>query len=318
MAQDDTAEWSAPGRYVELRTGAVAHYVEAGPADGPPVMLLHGGLPGSSGAAGWRFMLPALGAAGFHVVAPDRPGFGRADTRPEHRPTRGVLSWGAFVRDFADALGWDRFSLGGNSQGAQSAAYFAVQNPERVERLALIACGGFNPTFDITPDQLLPGVPFPVWDGTEESMRDMLTTIVFRTEALSDDLVRMRNESALAQRESLAAASAWNARALADPGIGQAHRLLGHLDRLTVPIIYLYGRQDVLSPVENAYLQEDLLPNVQFLYPDQCGHQAQTDQPELLNTAFAEFFAEGSLTRETADRAGISTRRPELPWAVRG
>lgn len=317
MTQDADDRWWAPGRYVELRTGAVAHYVEAGPADGPRVMLLHGGLPGSSGAAGWRFMLPALGAAGFHVVAPDRPGFGRADTRPEHHPLRGFLSWSEFVRDFADALGWDSFSIGGNSQGAQTAAYFAVHNPERVERLALIACGGFNPTFDIAREQLLPGVPFPVWDGTEASMRDMLTTIVFRTEALSDDLVRMRNESALAQRESLAAASAWNARALTDPQIGQAHRLIGHLDRLTIPIVYLYGRQDVLSPVENAYLQEDLLPNVQFLYPDRCGHQAQTDQPELLNAAFAELFAEGSLTRATADAAGISRRRPELPWAVR-
>ncbi len=317
MTQHGEGAWSAPGSYVELRTGARAHYVEAGPAEGPPVMLLHGGLPGSSGAAGWRFMIPALADAGFHVVAPDRPGFGRADTRPEHWPVRGFLSWGEYVRDLADALGWDRFSIGGNSQGAQTAAYFTVQNPERVERLALIACGGFNPTFDIDPSQLVPGVPFPQWDGTEESMRSMLTTIVFRTEALSDDLVRMRNESALAQRESLAAASAWNARAIADPQIGQAHRLLGHLDRLTIPIVYLYGRQDVLSPVENAYLQEDLLPNVQFLYPDQCGHQAQTDQPELLNAAFAEFFAEGSLTRATADRAGISTRRPELPGIVR-
>lgn len=312
-----TADWTAPGTFVELRSEARAHYVEAGPSDGEPVMLLHGGLPGSSGGAGWRFMLPALADAGFRVIAPDRPGFGRADTRPEHWPRRGFLSWAEFVRDLADALGLDTFQLGGNSQGAQTAAYVAVQNPERVRRLALIACGGFNPTFGITRDQLLPGVPFPQWDGTEESMRDMLMTIVHRKEALSDDLVRMRTEAALAQRDSLAAASAWNARALADPQYAQAHHLLGHLDRLTIPIVYLYGRQDVLSPVENAYLQEDLLPNVQFLYPDDCGHQGQTDQPDLFNTVFEEFFAEGSLTRATADSASISTRRPELSWAVR-
>lgn len=318
MTQDAAGAWTAPGRYVELRSGAQAHWVEAGPADGTPLVLLHGGLPGSSGAAGWRFMLPALAAEGFRVIAPDRPGFGRADTRPEHRPTRGFLSWAEFTREFVDALGLGVFSLAGNSQGAQTAAYFTVQNPERVDRLALIACGGFNPTFDIRPEQLLPGVPFPVWDGTEESMRDMLMTIVHRKEALSDDLVRLRNESALAQRESLAAASAWNARALADPSSGQAHRLLGHLDRLTIPTVYLYGRQDVLSPVENAYLQEDLLPLVQFLYPDECGHQGQTDQPEMFHRVFAEFFTDGSLTRATADWAGISTRRPEQPWAVRG
>ena len=61
-------DWSAEGSYVELHTGARAHFVEAGPADGPAVVLLHGGLPGSSGAAGWRFMLPALAAQGFRVI----------------------------------------------------------------------------------------------------------------------------------------------------------------------------------------------------------------------------------------------------------
>lgn len=314
----ETADWTAPGTYVELRTGAWAHVVEAGPSDGPPVMLLHGGLPGSSGGAGWRFMIPVLADAGFRVLAPDRPGFGRADTRPEHWPKRGFLSWAEYVRDLADALDLDTFHLGGNSQGAQTAAYFAVQNPERVRTLALIACGGFNPTFGIRPEQLVPGVPFPQWDGTEESMRDMLMTIVHRKEALSDDLVRMRTGAALAQRESLAAASAWNARALTDPMYAQAHHLLGRLDRLTVPITYIYGRQDVLSPVENAYLQEDLLPNVQFFYPDDCGHQAQTDQPDIVNAVFVELFTHGSLSRATADAAQISTRREVLPWAVRG
>lgn len=304
------------GQYVDLASGARAFYVAAGPVDGPPVVLLHGGLPGSSGYAGWRFMLPALAAEGFRVYAPDRPGFGRADVRKEHWPARGFLSWAAFVKEFADALGLDRFQIAGNSQGAQTGAYFTVQNPERVERLGLIACGGFNPTLDIPADALTPGIAWPAWTGSEESMRQMMTAIVHREESITDDLVALRNADALTQREAFAAAGEWNARALADPQIGQAHRLRGHLDALTIPVIYLYGRQDVLSPVENAHLQEDLLPNVQFLYPDDCGHQGQTDQPEMFNTVFTEFFRTGQLTTETAEWAGISTRRPVLPWVL--
>lgn len=307
----------AQSRFVELRSGARAHYVFAGPQDGPAVVLLHGGLPGSSGAAGFRFMIPALASAGFRVYAPDRPGFGQADTRPEHWPVRGFLSWTEFVEDFVDAVGLGRFSLGGNSQGTQTGAYYAVRNPERVERMVLVACGGLNPALDIPAEQVRAGVPFPQWDGSPQSMREMLTSIVYRTEALDDDLIAQRNDAALVQRESFAAAVAWNARALADPGYGQAHRLTGHLDRLTIPMIYLYGHQDVLGPVENAYLQEDRLPNVQFLYPDECGHQGQTDQPEMFNQVFTEFFRDGGLSRETATWAGISTRRPELPWIVR-
>ena len=53
-------------RWVRLASGAKAHYMTSG-TTGPAVLLLHGGLPGSSGTAGWRFMAPFLGANGFRV-----------------------------------------------------------------------------------------------------------------------------------------------------------------------------------------------------------------------------------------------------------
>lgn len=287
-----------------------------GPEDGSPVILLHGGLPGSSGPAGWRFMLPALAERGLRVYAPDRPGFGLADTREKYWPKRGFLSWSTFVGDFADALGLDTFQLGGNSQGAHTAVFYTVANPERVTSLALIACGQWNPDLEIPVDALAPGITAPAWTGSEESMRDMMTTIIHRKETITDALIANRNANAVLQKESLAAASAWNARALTEPQIGQAHRLRDRFERLTIPIIYLYGRQDVLSPVENAYLQEDILTNVQFFYPDECGHQGQTDQPELFNDVFGEFLTTGHVPADLATAAGISRRRPVLPWVL--
>jgi 2-hydroxy-6-oxonona-2,4-dienedioate hydrolase len=88
------------------------------------------------------------------------------------------------------------------------------------------------------------------------------------------------------------------------------------MDTTDIPGIYLYGRQDVLGPVENAYNQEDTLPNIQLLYPDECGHQGQTDQPNMFNQVFWEFFRDGKVSRKTADWAGISQRRPEIPSIV--
>jgi hypothetical protein len=67
-----------------------------------------------------------------------------------------------------------------------------------------------------------------------------------------------------------------------------------------------------MGPVENAYLQEDVLPNVQVFYPDDCGHQGQTDQPEMFNAVFTEFFTNGQVSRKTAEWAGVSGRRPVL------
>jgi 2-hydroxy-6-oxonona-2,4-dienedioate hydrolase len=55
---------------------------------------------------------------------------------------------------------------------------------------------------------------------------------------------------------------------------------------------------------------------VQFFYPEDTGHQGQTDQPDLFNQVFLEFFRAGSVTRQTADAAGISKRRPELAHLV--
>jgi pimeloyl-ACP methyl ester carboxylesterase len=90
----------------------------------------------------------------------------------------------------------------------------------------------------------------------------------------------------------------------------------GRFDKMTIPGIYLYGRQDVLIPVEGGYMQEDVLPNVQFFYPDETGHQGQTDQPDLFNQVFLEFFRDGKVSWETAQAAGISERRPPNPDLV--
>lgn len=283
MATESTEVVGAPGvesAYIELKSGAKAHYMVAGEEGAPPVILLHGGLPGSSGSAGWRFMLPALAAAGLRAYAPDRPGFGEADTREQHWPKRGYLSWVEFVDEFADALGLDTFGIAGNSEGAQTSIYYAINHPERVERMALIACSRINP-----------------WLGI-------------------DALIQHRTDAALRQKDAYATSTAWNAKAAEDPNLGQMLKLTGRLDALTIPATYLYGRQDVLSPVENAYFQEDLLPNIQFFYPDECGHQGQTDQPEMFNQVFAEFFTEGRVTAKTAEWAGISTRRPRLEGVV--
>jgi 2-hydroxy-6-oxonona-2,4-dienedioate hydrolase len=318
MALSNEGLMEVPGvrsGWVQLRSGARAHYSAAGDS-GPALVLLHGGIPGSSGMAGWRFMLPFLGERGFRVFAPDRPGFGLADTRPEHWPTRGWMSWVDFVEEFANALCLDEFFLAGNSNGAQCSAYYTVNHPERVPRLGLIATGGFSSSLGIDSSLLKRGMRIPPFEGTKESMKEAMSSIIYRKEAVSDQLLEMRTRSAIAQQESFAAAGAWNRRAGEDPNLKQLLNLKGRLDVLTTPTIYLFGKNDVLNPVENAYLQEHALPNIQFFYPEECGHQGQTDQPEMFNQVFLEFFRDGRVSRKTADWAGVSTRRPEIPTLV--
>jgi len=301
-------------RWVRLADGSIAHYTTSGET-GPAVILLHGGLPGSSGTAGWRFMAPVLGAAGFRVFCPDRPGFGHADTRPAHYPTMGWKSQVDFVNNFADALCLDKFHLSGNSMGCMTSAYYAVNHPERLLSVAFIA-GGIGDQNEAprvapkdgkhTPKPEFQNTPFT---GTEDSMRDLMAGIIYEAKTIWPELIAMRTKSALNQAGSLKAWQDSNTRLAEDPNYLQWLSTKGRINKLTVPMIYLHGQQDVFSVVENGFNQEDVLPNAQFFYPNECGHQGQTDQPDMFNQVFLEFFRDGKVSWKTAQWAGVSRRR---------
>jgi pimeloyl-ACP methyl ester carboxylesterase len=128
----------------------------------------------------------------------------------------------------------------------------------------------------------------------------------------------MRTRAAILQKDSIKAYHAGSDAISKDANLAQVQVAKGRLEQLTHPRILLWGANDVLNPVENAYLQEDVTPFIQYFYPTECGHQGQTDRPDLFNQVFLEFFRDGMLSRETAEAAGISRRRPELPGVVKG
>jgi pimeloyl-ACP methyl ester carboxylesterase len=299
-------------RYVRLASGARAHYMTAGDT-GPYVVLLHGGIPGSSGVAGWRFMAPFLAEHGFRVFCPDQPGFGLSDARREHWPIHGIYSHVEFLHQFADALCLDEFFLAGNSMGCIVTTHYVTAHPDRVKRFACIAGGiGDHDPLDLAKPRQAIG-----WNGTPEMMRAMMKMITCREEAISDELIEMRVN--FADRNNDAWQSFWDAFALGgmakDLEIALSTR--ERINRLSVPGVYLYGLDDEILPAEKiGFRQEDMLPQVQFFYPENCGHQGQSDQPELFNQLFLEFFRDGRVSRGTADRAGVSKRRAEIPVLV--
>jgi 2-hydroxy-6-oxonona-2,4-dienedioate hydrolase len=226
------------------------------------------------------------------------------------------MSYVDFVEQFANALCLGDFSLSGNSNGAQCSIYYAVHHPERVKRMALIATGGIGNAAGVDTSQVRRGIQVPSFDGSEESMQAAVESIIYRKGAIDADLLTMRTKAANLQKDSMPAANNFNRKAAEDPNIKQLLNLKGRLDALTIPTIYLHGEDDVFAPVEGGYLAEPALRNIQFFYPEQCGHQGQTDQPELFNQVFLEFFRDGIVSRSTADKAGVSKRRPEIPTLV--
>ena len=113
--------------------GIELYAVEAGPADGPLVILLHG-FPEFS--YGWRHQIGPLSAAGFRVVVPDQRGYGRSD-KPAGIDAYRLPVLGADVLALADAYGRERFHLVGHDWGGIVAWWVAARHGERVDRLAV-------------------------------------------------------------------------------------------------------------------------------------------------------------------------------------
>lgn len=101
--------------------------------DAEPQLLIHG-LGGSS--VGWVEVMDGLSERG-PVVAIDLPGFGRTPIGDDDPLT--VQGYVDFVLELADVLGWDRFTLHGNSMGGLIGTLIAADQPHRIERLVLVS-----------------------------------------------------------------------------------------------------------------------------------------------------------------------------------
>ena len=130
---------SVPGAPVEVRyrttvvEGLDIFYREAGPADGPTVLLLHG-FPTSSHM--FRNLIPAL-ADRYHVVAPDYPGYGNSamPSVDEFEYTFDRLA--DIVEALTEQLELDSYSIYLMDYGAPVGYRLALRHPERVEALII-------------------------------------------------------------------------------------------------------------------------------------------------------------------------------------
>lgn len=119
----------------EIETNGVKlHVVQAGPQEGPPVILLHG-FPEFWYA--WRQQIPHLAAAGFRVIVPDQRGYNLSEKPPDVAAYR----IGTLARDITglmDTLGYQQVRLVGHDWGGAVAWMIATMYPERLQQLALL------------------------------------------------------------------------------------------------------------------------------------------------------------------------------------
>ena len=124
-----------PGESVVVATNGISlHTRQAGPEDGPLVVLLHG-FP--EFWDGWHRQIKPLADAGYRVIAPDQRGYNRSD-KPDGVDSYHIEELAADVIGLIDAAGRETAAVAGHDWGAAVAWWLALSYPARIDSLTAV------------------------------------------------------------------------------------------------------------------------------------------------------------------------------------
>jgi len=267
--------------------GITLHYLDwgldRGPADAPPVVLLHG-ITGH--ARVWDHLAARL-VPGRRVLALDQRGHGDSDPAPDDDYRVGTMA--DDVAAFVGSLRLDRFALLGHSMGGRIAIKYAADHAARLERLVIV---------DIGPDINLAGL---------QRVRDMMANAPERIESeewaveyirranpLQDvDMLRERVRHGL--RRAPDGELTWKyAKGLRDmmrEGRRDAVDLWEPLPRIPCPTLIVRGAESDILSAEVAKQMAERLPDGRVVEIAGAGHTVPADRPEEFVRQIRAFLA---------------------------
>jgi pimeloyl-ACP methyl ester carboxylesterase len=283
-----------PGESVFVETnGVTLHTVQAGPEDGPLVVLLHG-FP--EFWYGWHDQLRPLVEAGFRVVVPDQRGYNLSD-KPDGLDAYRMPELAADVLGLLDAADREEAAVVGHDWGAAVAWWLGLHHPDRVSRL--VAASVPHPSVLTRALRRswtqrfrsayvlffqLPVLPEAVsslhdWETTVRTMRR--TSLPGTFSATDFELYRAAWEQPGAFRSMLN----WYRASL-------RRRDTPQTERVTVPTLVVWGGQDQFLPRSMARPSADLCDDGRVrLFPD-ATHWVHHEEPVAVGEALVEFCSE--------------------------
>ncbi|RAK00554.1 pimeloyl-ACP methyl ester carboxylesterase [Larkinella arboricola] len=272
------------------------HVVEAGPTDGPLVILLHG-FP--EFWYGWRHQIDALAAAGFRVWAPDQRGYNLSD-KPQEIKAYTLDKLGADILGLMDAAGVQRATVVGHDWGGGVAWWLAINHPERLHRVVCLNMPHLSVMPQVmrkNPQQLLRSwyigfFQLPVlpewlvrlgnWWGATRALRGTSRPGTFS----AADLVQYRQ--AWAQpgptgQPAIQTMINWY-RALVQQG-----PQLPDNPRVTVPLLLIWGTRDQALIRELAQPSIELCDRGKLVYIEEATHWVQHEAPDRVNRLIINF-----------------------------
>ena len=270
VAALETRWADAASIFFELK-GQRIHLRDEGPREDPlPLLLIHGTSASLHTWDGWAAAL----RGSRRVIRFDLPGFGL--TGPNIAGDYSDASYAQFVIDLADAMGLQRFVVGGNSLGGEAAWRTAVLAPQRVAQLILVDAAGYPFTPESVPLGFrLARSPAAAWLSQWTLPRALVASSVRNVygdpSKVSAELVDRYFELTL--REGNRRALAQRLKQL-DLGAGAAR-----IREIKAPTLILWGGRDRLIPPDSARRFAADIAGSEWVVFDALGHVPHEEDP---------------------------------------
>jgi len=275
--------------------GVELHVVQAGPASGPPVVLLHG-FP--EFWAAWEGQIAPLARAGFRVIVPDQRGHNASDKPPELAAYRmEVLELD--IVGLLDALGHDRAFLAGHDLGAWVSWHLLIFHPERFRKAVIFNSGHPQGPPDGEPEEdeeekigwhrtlaQIPYLPelvarFGNWRLPTSVLRD-----TSRPGTFDDERIAMYRY-AWHRDHAIGTMAAWLRAFRSYP------RELPERAVVRVPTRLVWGLEDAFIDLDDPAPALALTPQGELVELPDVGHWLLHEEPERTAQLLVEFFAAG-------------------------
>ena len=277
------------GQFVQAG-GVRTHYLEAG--DGPYLVLLHGGGLGNDAKLTWHKNIEPLSAY-FHVIAFDQLGFGKTDV-PEDPAQFTRLNRTKHTLDVLDALGIDKATLAGHSEGGLIASKIAVDHSRRVEKLVIVTSGNTAPKLGDERDKVWMQASKDAyrWDVAAASedafVENFKRGMLYHPERVDAELLganyhearqsgNMHNYLNLPPEET-------------DPepyyALAEQH-VHPHLPRLEIESLLIWATGDPTVPVERGLRLMEMIAHAEMHIFDRAKHMVMIDASDGFNRLLA-------------------------------
>lgn len=246
--------------------GGTIAYLEGG--TGETLVLVHG-FGGDKD--NWTMMAKPLGKR-YHLIIPDLPPFG--ESTKDVQTSYDVESQADRIHAFLKVLNTGPVFLAGHSMGGEVAGVFAAKYPAEVTGLILIDCGGIaSPDRNDILSQALQGQdPNPLIVCGVEDFDRLMQANFAEPPYIPSPVKKYLAERAIRNK-------AFDKQAFADIQ-AKPSNLQEKLDRLTMPVMIIWGDRDRIIDVSCVRILEKNLPCHRTYILKDCGHSPEIERPQ--------------------------------------